>query len=273
MKLGYPEVAVSPLRLAPLRSMQDSQVTASPIPRGLLRSPRRVCRKRGTLGPILLGRILTAPVLAAAAALLGLALLEPIVVFVIPAQTARVIGRGFKADRRSGLFVDYRFDQSGFMGRDQVLPNEFDAFQIGQVIKAHLIHLGRLGYSALDRPLRAYARYRMILWFCTSFALAIGGVLFYAIWLLPWRSYWLTQHGKATFGAVVEKSIVHGSRRLFYFTLTYQFRASGDLYARRIRISPQRYDSAGVRDLVIILFDPKRPGRNIVYDYCDFVAS
>lgn len=64
-----------------------------------------------------------------------------------------------------------------------------------------------------------------------------------------------------------------GARRRLSFTLTYQFKALGALQARRIRISPQRYDSAGIKDLVIILFDPARPSRNIVYDYCDFVAS
>jgi hypothetical protein len=244
----------------------------SPIPRRLLRSPRRVRRKRRTLGPLLLGRILTAPVLAFVAALFGFVVLEPIVVFVLPAQPARIVRCEFKTGRRGGYFVEYRFDRSGFTGRDQVLPDEYKALSAGQAIKAHLIHLGSLGYSALDRSPRAYARYRMIAWFVAAFAAAIGGVLYYAIWLSPWRAYWLARHGKATFGAVVEKSIVHGGRRLFYFTLTYQFWALGTLRARRIRISPQRYDSAGIRDLVIILFDPKRPGRNIVYDYCDFVA-
>ena len=140
-------------------------------------------------------------------------------------------------------------------------------------MKAHVIHLGPLGYSALDRSLGAYARYRKILWFGAAFAMAIGGVLFYAIWLLPWRSRWLTRNGKATFGAVVEKTIVHGMRRHLYFTLTYQFKALGSLWAHRIRISPQRYDSAGVKDLVVVVFDPARPSRNIVYDYCDFIAS
>jgi hypothetical protein len=113
----------------------------------------------------------------------------------------------------------------------------------------------------------------MILWYSASFALAIGWILFYATWLSPWRSHRLVRHGQATFGAVVEKSVIHGARRLLAFALTYQFKAHGTLRRRRIRIGPQRYDSAEVKDLVIILFDPARPGRNIVYDYCDFIAS
>ena len=254
--------------------MQKSPGADSPIPRVLLRSPRAVRRKPGTLGPLLLGRILTAPVLAVFAALLGLVVLEPIVVFLLPAQPARVVGqwREFKAREGTTCYIEYQFDRFKFTGTDEVLPDEYPAFQVGQAVRAHVIHLGPLGYSALDRSLRAYARYRMILWFSALFALAIGGVLFYAIWLLPWRAHWLTRHGEATFGAVVEKSIIHGRRRHLYFTLTYQFKAQGTLRARRIRISPQRYDSAGVKDLVIILFDPARPSRNIVYDYCDFIA-
>jgi hypothetical protein len=45
------------------------------------------------------------------------------------------------------------------------------------------------------------------------------------------------------------------------------------LHARRIHISPLHHDSAGLKDLVLIFFDPARPGRNIVYDYSDFLAS
>jgi hypothetical protein len=250
--------------------VQESSPVKSPIPRALLRSPREVCRKRGTLGPLLLGRILTAPVLVATVAFLSLAAFEPIVVFLLPAQPARIVALG---RRGAAYYVEYQFDKSGFTGRDEVLPIEYEAFQVGQPSKAHLFHIGPLGYSALDRSPRAYARYRMILWFGDAFGLAIGGVLFYAIWLLPWRSHWLARNGVATFGAVVEKREIHNGRRHHQFTLTYQFKTTGTLRARRIRISPQRYDSSDVKDLVIILFDPARPNRSIIYDYCDFIAS
>jgi len=154
-----------------------------------------------------------------------------------------------------------------------MLLDEYRAFRVGQTVKAHLIQMGPLGYSALDRSPGAYARSRMILWFGAFFALAIGWVLFYAIWLLPWRAHWLARNGQATFGAVVEKSVVQSGRRHYFYTLTYQFKAVGALRAWRIRISSQRFDSAGVKDLVIILFDPARPNRSIVYDYCDFIVS
>ena len=247
----------------------------SPIPTALLRSPRRVRRKPGTLGPLLLGRILTAPVLAVCAALLAVVVLDPIVVFLLPAQSARIVGlrRVSETHRGTADHIEYRFDRSGFIGIDVVLPEEYQAFRVGQAVKAHVIHLGPLGYSALDRSMGDYVRYRKILWFGAAFALAIGGVLFCAVWLLPWRSHWLLRYGKATFGAVVEKTIVHGGRRHFYFTLTYQFKALGSLQARRISISPRRYDSTDVKDLVVILFDPGHPSRNIVYDYCDFIVS
>lgn len=255
--------------------MPESQSLVSPIPPALLRSPRRVRRKPGTLGPLLVGRILSAPLLTVFAVLLALALLEPVVVFLLPAQSARVVGewRDFKSHRGTTYHIEYRFDRSGFTGRDEVLLDEYLALQVGQEIKAHLIHLGPLGYSALDRSLRSYAHYRMILWYSAAFALAIGGILLYAGWLSPWRSLWLVRHGQATFGAVVEKRVIHGARRLLAFTLTYQFKVHGTLRRRRIHISPQRYDSADVKDLVIILFDPARPNRSIVYDYCDFIAS
>jgi hypothetical protein len=255
--------------------LQTPPKAASPIPQHLLRSPRPVRRKPGTLGPLLLGRVLTAPVLLAAAALLALAVFEPVVVFLLPAQPARVVRQwsDYKAHQGSTDYVEYQFDRSGFTARDEVLPTEYSAFQLGQPVQAHLFHLGPLHYSALDRSPAAYARYRMILWLGVSFGLAIGGVLFYAIWLLPWRSRWLAQNGQATFGAVVEKSIIRAGRRHISFTLTYQFKVNGDLWARRIRISPYRYDDADLKDLVIILFDPKRPRHSIVYDYCDFIAS
>ena len=255
--------------------MPQTPVVDSPIPAVLLRSPRTAHRKPGTLGPLLLGRILTAPVLAVCAALLAAAILDLLVVLILPAQPAHVIRRwqNFQPHRGTMDDIEYQFDRTGFVGRDEVLPEEYEAFRVGQAVRAHVIRLGPLSYSALDRSWGAYVRYRKILWFGAAFASAIGGVLFYGLWLIPWRARWLTRYGKATFGAVLEKSIIHRGRRHFYFTLTYQFKAHGYLYARRINISPQRYDSSGIKDLVVILFDPARPRRNIVYDYCDFVAS
>ena len=252
-----------------------SSVADSPIPPALLRTPRTVRRKPGTLAPILLGRSLTAPLLIAAAVILSLTLFEPIVLFLLPAQPAHIVGQSnqYKTRRGTVYFIHYQFDRSAFTAQDQVLPNEYPTFQLGQPIKAHLIHLGPFGYSTLDRSPKAYARYRMILWLGDLFALSIGGVLFHALWLSPHRAHWLTQNGQATFGAVVQKTILHARRRHLHFSLTYQFKAHGLLRARQINISPARYDSAGVRDLVIILFDPARPGRNIVYDYSDFMAS
>jgi hypothetical protein len=52
--------------------MQKAHEVDSPIPRALLRSSRRVRRKPGTFGPLLLGRILTAPALAFFTIFLGL---------------------------------------------------------------------------------------------------------------------------------------------------------------------------------------------------------
>jgi hypothetical protein len=254
--------------------MPESPTNDSPIPPELRRSPRVVRRKAGTLLLVVVGRILTAPILAAAVGLVGLAVFEPVVVFLIPGQPARVVGKGeTDGKRQAGYYVEYRFDRSGFTARDQILPGEYSAFAVGQAISAHVVHLGPVGYATLDRSWPAYRRYRSILWFGTVFASVIGGVLFYGVWLLPWRAWGLVRNGEAAFGAVVAKSIIRGPRRFLHFTLTYQFKARGELRATKIHISPQRYDATGVKDLVIILFDPNRPSRNIVYDYCDFIAS
>jgi hypothetical protein len=254
--------------------MQESHRVDSPIPRALLRSPRRVRRKAGTLGPFLVGRILTAPLLAVCVALLGAAVLEPILVFLIPAQPARVIAVwGDLNDRRgASYYITYRFDRSGFTGRDELFPDEYRTLQVGQTVKAHLIRLGPVGYSVLDRPVGAYARYRSILWFGALFASAIGAVFFHTLWFAPRRALWLTRYGEATFGAVVNKGVIQTRRRHLYFTLTYQFKVRGMLQVQRMRVSAHRYDSAELKDLVIVLFDPARPNRNIVYEYCDFIA-
>ena len=74
--------------------MHGVQEVDSPIPRALLRSPRVVRRKPGTLGMLVLGRTLSAPVLAVFAGLLAFAVLEPLIVFLIPAQQARIIRDG-----------------------------------------------------------------------------------------------------------------------------------------------------------------------------------
>jgi hypothetical protein len=255
--------------------MEIPEAVDSPIPAALRRRPRGVRRKPGTLGPLLLGRILSAPILIISMGLIGYAMVDPIVAFVVAREPAHITRLWTVFEGHLGMsdHVEYRLDRSGFVGREEVLPAEYDALRAGQAVDVHAIHLGSTGYSLLDRSWGAYARSRKLLWFAAAFGLAIGGVLFHAIWWMPARIRRLARTGKATFGAIVEKTIVHGNRRYFYFMLTYQFKADGILQARRIRISPQRYESADIKDLVIILFDPKRPGRNIVYDYCDFVAN
>lgn len=250
------------------------EVQPPPTARTLPPAPRLVQRKPGTFALLLVGRILSAPFIAVAGALVVFAILDPAVVFLTPAQPVMVLNEWRDFHARGGMvcYVEYQFPQSGFIGRDEVLPNEFVRYSIGDAIQAHLIHLGRIGYSALDRTPAAYARNRLIVWFCGAFALAIGVVLFHSIWFSPWRSHWLAKNGHAAFGAVVGKSIAQYGRRHISCTLTYQFKANGDLLAKRIRISPQRYDSAGVKDLVIILFDPRRPNRSIVYEYSNYLA-
>jgi hypothetical protein len=254
--------------------MPESPKTDSPMPKVLLRTPRSVRRKKGTLVHLVLARVLTAPIVAVAAALVAVSVLEPILVFLVPGQPAVIIGnwKDFKPRRGYSYHVDYRFDRSGFTAHDEVRLEEVEAFDLGQKVTAHAVHIGPIGYAALDRTLDAYARHRGILWFGSAFAAAIGGALFYAAWLLPWRAHWLARNGEAAFGAVVRKSVYQVPRRHLSFSLTYQFKAHGILHAKHIRISPQRYDSTGVKDLVIILFDSNRPSRSIVYDYCDFIA-
>ncbi len=227
------------------------------------------------MGPLLLGRILSAPFVAAAIALCAAAMIEPLI-FLLPAQPARIerLWSQFKARRGTFYFATYRLERSGFEAVDELMPAEYFSLRIGQRVQAHALHLGSVGYSALHRSVAAYARSRVGLWVNAAFALPIGLLLFHAIWLMPWRTLWLVKHGQATFGAVVQKSVIFGvgGRRQMFFTLTYQFKAFNVLRARKISIHPQRYDSAGVKDLVVVLFDPRCPSRNIVYDYCNFVA-
>lgn len=241
----------------------------------LPRPPRRIRRRRGRLSILILGRVLTAPFVAVAAALAIYVLCDAAVMFLFPAEPAQIVDlwRDFKPHRGTQFYVKYRTTGTGFTGTDNALLQEFLGFHIGQPVKAHVFYFGRNnGYSLLDRSTLHYARYRMITWFCALFMGAIGWVLFYGIWLMPWRSRWLARWGEATFGAVTEKKIVHTNRRLLYCSLTYQFKVNGILRAHCIRISPQQYDAIAVGDLVTILFDPWRPNRNMVYDYCDYIA-
>ncbi len=253
--------------------MPRTQEKASPTAH-LPPPPRRVRRRRGRLSILILGRLLTFPFVAVAAALAIYVLFDAAVMFLFPAEPAQIVDlwRDFKPHRGTQFYVKYRTTGTGFTGTDEALLQEFLGFRVGQPVKAHVFYFGHRGYSLLDRSALHYARYRMITWFCTLFVGAIGWVLFYGIWLMPWRSRWLARWGEATFGAVTEKKIVHTNRRLLYCSLTYQFKVNGILRAHRIRISPQQYDAIAVADLVTILFDPRRPNRNMVYDYSDYIA-
>jgi hypothetical protein len=251
-----------------------TQETTSPSTRAVPAPPRIVRRKPGTLGIYVIGRILSAPLMAVAIALAALVVLEPVVAFLFPPEAAHIVAQWRQFEARHGLvcYVKYQLDLSRFVGRDEVLFSEFSDYRVGTAVKAHVFHFGPTGYSILDRSIRNYARNRAILWFCASFLTAIAWVLFHALWFIPWRNRELVRFGRATYGAVVEKHLHHGSRRLISCALIYQFKVKGVLRMQRLRVAPQRFDDARLGELVIICFDPFRPSRSIVYDYCDFIA-
>ncbi len=137
----------------------------------LPRPPRRIRRRRGRLSILILGRVLTAPFVAVAAALAIYVLCDAAVMFLFPAEPAQIVDlwRDFKPHRGTQFYVKYRTTGTGFTGTDNALLQEFLGFHIGQPVKAHVFYFGRNnGYSLLDRSTLHYARYRMITWFCAS---------------------------------------------------------------------------------------------------------
>jgi hypothetical protein len=210
--------------------------------------------------------------------LIGLGMLvfcigEPILLFGTRGIPGRVVD--FKTVTSSkgavSYHVTYLYSEDGQTVTDtsQVGHDEYAHLTRGDVLPVHAVNFFGHHFSELDRTPGDFARQRFFLWPFTLIWLGMIS-LFY---LAPLRSKHLVRDGEPILGKVTGKDLSHNKNTTNY-RLAYTFTPmGGQAVATRMLVRRQFYDQANVGDEVVIVFDPNKPKRSVIYQYCDYQAG
>lgn len=113
--------------------------------------------------------------------------------------------------------------------------------------------------------------------FFWGFALFWNGVLsifLWMAWIVPWQQWRIVRYGEATTGIIREVTKTHGKSGMSY-KFRYEFAclpsdSAEGVVSGTVSSSQAAAASLNVGDLVTVLYDPRRPKRNLLYAVADF---
>lgn len=138
-------------------------------------------------------------------------------------------------------------------------------------VSVRAVDLGLLHYSKAAEGEVYYPCGTPLASCCLAVALALwagpglGGLGVGAFWM-PWRERRLVRLGHAVPGRLV--------RRTAGFTVEYEFEnMTRSVVTGKMTVSTEYQDRAVPGARVTVLYHPRRPTRNVVYEFCDFYAA
>jgi hypothetical protein len=242
-------------------------------------APRPVSRRAGT-GTVIFLRLFILPHTLIGFGALFLVVFEPLFLILTPDTLATVIALTPHTSRKGGTTyrVTYRYspvDAPGvsLTGDDQISWAEFVGLRSDSQIYVHTAGVGCHRYTCLSRTFGGYVRYRYPMWFWALFWNGIVSIFLYTAWVVPTHNRNLVRFGDPVAGQITGKNIMRGKSTTY--RLKYEFTPIGDHHARKgsttVATKPQ-FDQATEGQNVTILYDPNRPGRNVAYEFGDYVV-
>jgi hypothetical protein len=242
--------------------------------------PRPVSRRSGT-GTVIFLRLFILPHTLIGFGVLFLVVFEPVFLILTPGIPATVIALTPHTSRKGGTTyrVTYRYSPAdapavGLTGEEQISWAEFHGLHSGSQIHVHTAAVGSHRYTRLSRSFSDYIRHRYPMWFWALFWNAIMSVFLYVAWVAPIRSRNLVRFGEPVGGQITGKNTIRGKSTTY--RLNYEFIPLGDHQPRKgsIAVNTQRlFDQATEGQNVTVLYDPNRPGRNVAYEFGDYVVA
>jgi hypothetical protein len=177
----------------------------------------------------------------------------------------------------------FRIDETSYEASSSVNAAEFAALLEGTVVAVRVI------------PFLPHARPQLVAagtnghWAETGglvfFATFWNGIMSVALWSLyiaPWRLRGLVRHGTPTLGRITDKNIQHGKKQTTY-VVNYEYEVPRqddeglatdaiETLQGKMNVRSQDYGLISILDQATVLYDPKRPGRSVLYPYGDYGA-
>ena len=111
-----------------------------------------------------------------------------------------------------------------------------------------------------------------LIWGVALPALFWNGIMFaffYAMCLSPLRQRRLLRDGQAVMGQITGKKVRKGKSTGYELTYIYP-RPDGYAQTRTMEVRKGDYDLANAGDEVLVFYNPSRPKRSVIYEYCQY---
>ncbi len=118
----------------------------------------------------------------------------------------------------------------------------------------------------------AYGSCGASIWGLAFAALLWNGIMFiffYAACLSPLRQRRLLRDGQAVMGQITGKKVRKGKSTGYELTYIYP-RPDGYAQTRKMEVRKGDYDLANAGDEVLVFYNPSRPKRSVLYEYCQY---
>jgi hypothetical protein len=194
---------------------------------------------------------------------------EPIFLAVSLTTDARITSLNIIHGKGITYDVQYRYLISGNQveGSDSVDQKIYARLQVGQAITVRAAMLGP--WPASEIPRRNYFASRWFLWLWTIGWNGFVLKLLYNGVIIPRR---LVREGTAVLGQIVGKKMMRGRSTVYRLRYEYQ-PMGGDTITRTMDVTRKNFDAISEGQQAVILYDPMKPKRSTIYDYCSYQAA
>jgi hypothetical protein len=185
--------------------------------------------------------------------------------------TATVVSRTLIASKGTHCLVTYAYEESGrrFTDKESFAPDAYRRFAPGTTFPVRSLHVFGLGSSHRtdDSPLPGFAG----LLFFGLFWNGVLFTLFLTFCLAPLLERRLLRDGEATIGRITGKRVNRGKSTTYH--LAYRgLTADGTELIGEMSVDQADYNAAQVGEEVLILCDPLRPRRSVLYKYSQYAV-
>jgi uncharacterized protein DUF3592 len=249
------------------------------IPPELRTPPGRPVKLRGGLGGMLVASLFVLVFIG----MLFFAIAEPIFLISTPTVPGRVVSLYERHGKGTAYVVRYQYSVGASRYSDeQSIPQElYDKLQLASPIRIHVAALGSWRLSEMDVSWHAYAVMRWVLWMIAAIWSVIITTLIRKNWTGP---RWLVRHGEPVVGRIVSKTapsnetiksfrVISDRQKTPEYFVSYEYQPSfGPPLNSKMPVSRKQFDAIEPGSQVVVLYDPVKPQRTIIYDLCDFQA-
>ncbi|HET6248375.1 MAG TPA: DUF3592 domain-containing protein [Tepidisphaeraceae bacterium] len=155
-----------------------------------------------------------------------------------------------------------------------ITPDEASRLHRGDRLLVHQARFGAVHYATIARTFDDYAR---DWWFVWAWALVWNSIMLavlYSAWIVPMRYKRLVREGEPVVGRIMAVNST-GKSGTFH-RVKYEFRTAGlspIRHANEMTVTSKEYDGASAGDSIVVLYDPRRPHRNVAYQLSGFSAE